>query len=788
MQVTDDHGQSYLYAYPKGCQQQAWSVACALWGFERIITGKYKMAFNAPLTDKNTMVEESKPLEAPVPDNVRETTEALSESMLTFIYQDNHKQHCLEAGRPHFYHQEWGRDTMIALLGVISAGWYEDAEDLLIKWAGWERNGIIPNVKGWGGGAAENENTSDASLWFVEAVDQFIQASGQADILDKEIIHGKTLRQALRNIVKRYTDETGADSVHGNAKTGFVYVPKQSTMMDTKYTPRQGYPVEIQALWYNALRKMARMDPSAAGRYNERADLVKSNFEKYFWNTHEDTVYDILGTEGVKSPDEAVPDPAVRFNQIFAVYCGLVEGEMAKKIIGSTMDRLRLPGALRSLAMPAKVYKQTKLEDGRNGWEAHKPQGDEKAAWPFAEFHHFYETGADREVRDNEYHNGTGWVWPYPFLWVSAVREGVIEKNQAVKEMDTDYRRLMRDPWTGGSNMKLGSLPECTDATVFTLKDEHGHDYFYAYPKACGEQAWSVSGAIWGFEKVLGAEAIRPISTNVYARAHDKELKGSVVTPVIKTAEEIIVNAEQIIPRLVNGLITWAKRAPRINPQEQVREKRVLVINIGHDESKEAIASIYHNLAKALKMISANNKDIAVILEDVYIIIGNNSNTTTRLNSLASAGKEGERIKYENVLVVTPEEDRDAFENLTGGKALITAFDDSELKIAGEEGLDYLPVVEVAFFAVLRALGRLDARSTPEDRGYYRESLWKWYTHIPNIDIKNIDKAMLMRMCFDAQGRPRRTVILRLIPSAQKNDTQKLDNINKAIGALIRRA
>lgn len=485
--------------------------------------------------------------ERPAGEGMKEMVESLSRSMATFIYEDEHNELCVEAGRPHFHHQEWGRDTMISLLGIISAGWYKDAEKLLIKWAGWEKNGIIPNVKGWAG-SATNDNTSDAALWFIEAVYQYIKSTGSNSILEAEVSRGKKMADVMRNVMARYSAVTNEDNIHGDAETGFVYVPKQSTMMDTKYTPRQGYPVEIQALWYNALLKMARMDAANASAYNERAGLVKRNFEKYFWNPNEATVYDILGTDGPKSPAAAVPDPSVRFNQILTVYFRLAEGETANKIIRSTMDRLRLPGALRSLAVPTKVYRQIRLGDGRIGWETHEPRPGESAGWPFAEFYPYYETGADREVRDKEYHNGTGWVWIYPFLWVSAVQQGAIEKGRAIEEMRSDYEHLMRDAWTGGSWSKLGSLPECTDGSVVNYRDKYGRDYLYAYPKACGEQAWSVSGAIWGFENILGADTIRPVSGRVRAEKPGGLSEEMIAREAAKTAGEITTKAGRALP------------------------------------------------------------------------------------------------------------------------------------------------------------------------------------------------------------------------------------------------
>lgn len=459
-------------------------------------------------------------------------TTRLYDSMRNFIFYDAAGRPGVYAGFPHF-RNEWGRDTMISLLGIIGAGWFKEARSILLKWAGLVVNGNIPNVSRWGDGPG-NYNTSDAALWFIEAMDQYIKASGDMAVLDYRLSEKRTVRDALRDIIAKYTYEDG-EGIYTDKKTGFIHVPKQSTWMDTPNTPREGYPVEIQALWYNALCKMRELDKDSAAKYSALATKVKDCFLKYYWNDKEGALFDILGTDGNRPVDRAIADPAVRSNQIFPVYFRLVEGEAAKKILESTRGRLLIPGALRSLA-----------------------PGD----WPYARYHPYYDMYKSQEERDRAYHNGTGWCWPYPFYWVAAVRERLVSREEALQAMHNDYMRLMEDLFTGGNPIFGGSLPELTDAETFELTDKDGGKYRYAYPKGCGEQAWSVGCAIWGLKtldkqitltKSLPTNSIEFMATEAFNKfAH--ECRKKIELLMIDLEQGNNINDENFVNKMIKEL------------------------------------------------------------------------------------------------------------------------------------------------------------------------------------------------------------------------------------------
>jgi len=483
----------------------------------------------------------------------------LEEALKRFFFEKDGRL-AIEAGKPHFHEQEWGRDTMISLIGVIAAGKLDETKGILLGWGSLENEGRIPNVFGWAG-EASNSNTSDAALWFIEAVSEYIKTSGDKEILDTEVVEDKTLRDALKNIVKKYSrprsevgNEDNVTCIHSDRETGFAWVPKESTWMDTPNTPRKGYPVEIQALWYNALKKMCEIDPNNAAAYSDHAQRIKDNFLEFFWNKEEDTVFDILGTDGIKPAAKATKDPAVRCNQIFAVYFELVEGEHAQKVLESTRDRLLVPGALRSLAQPKKSYKED----------------TEEPSWPFADYYPYYDMGKPQGERDRAYHNGTGWTWPYAFYWVSAVKEGLVTTEEARRAMTGDYTRLMDDSFTGGHPSVGGSLPELTDATVFELTGENEAKYLYAYPKGCGEQAWSVATAIWGLKEIEARTSPAGRTSPTNSATHTSPATASPREKLAAIAKNLAVMEDPYLRHIEKGAATALRKDPEDLEQEDL--------------------------------------------------------------------------------------------------------------------------------------------------------------------------------------------------------------------------
>jgi len=271
--------------------------------------------------------------------------------------------------------------------------------------------------------------------------------------------------------------------------------------MDTKATPREGYAVEIQAAWFNALTRMAELDPLGAESYRQEADRVEKSFNRLFWNEEEQTVFDILGTQGYESAEQSKAsgkaDPAVRANQVLAVYFGITQGERSRLILQSTERRLLVPGAVRSLARPQKMYRP----DDRD--EATRQQDNltrRVIGWPkgFAEhYYEFYNAPKSWDDPDPAYHNGTAWVWLYAFYWIAAVRTGYVSSAKAEEVMMKDYQEMLAHPFSDGNRLYGGSLPEIKDAEPNPTLNDGSHD-----PKGCKTQTWSLTSAILGLSTV----------------------------------------------------------------------------------------------------------------------------------------------------------------------------------------------------------------------------------------------------------------------------------------------
>ena len=154
------------------------------------------------------------------------------------------------AGYPWFL--DWGRDTLIALRGIISAGFISEAEEILKQFARFEKNGTLPNMIR--GNDQSNRDTSDAPLWFFVACSDLINSTGSKNFINEDC-GGRTISTVLKSIVDNYIKGT-PNGIKMDAESGLIFSPSHFTWMDTNHpagTPREGYPIEIQALWFSAL-------------------------------------------------------------------------------------------------------------------------------------------------------------------------------------------------------------------------------------------------------------------------------------------------------------------------------------------------------------------------------------------------------------------------------------------------------------------------------------------------------------------------------------------------------
>lgn len=258
------------------------------------------------------------------------------------------------AGLPWF--TDWGRDTMIAFTGLtLATRRYKEATDILLTFAQYVNHGLIPNMFP-DDGLAPLYNTVDASLWYFYAVYQYVTYVNTPDAY--AFIQEK-IYPALKQIIAAY--QTGTDFSIYMDTDYLIHAGSgvdQVTWMDVRVgdwvpTPRHGKPVEINALWYNALKVMEQLSVhfgENALEYQELSAKVKASFQKQFWNEATQCLYDVIGD------DE--PDPTIRPNQIYAVSLPftMLSDEQNLSIVKVVKEKLYVGCGLRSLDPAHKDY------------------------------------------------------------------------------------------------------------------------------------------------------------------------------------------------------------------------------------------------------------------------------------------------------------------------------------------------------------------------------------------------------------------------------------------------
>ena len=373
-------------------------------------------------------------------DTTRETL-VLAADQFVIEKTDKVARATIMAGYPWF--TDWGRDTMISLPGLcLTTGRFEVAKEILSTFAGAVHNGLLPNRFSDNGTGAEY-NTVDASLWFFQAIYAYAEASGDWQFAQTEML--PILQAILKAHIAGTDYKIGVDPADGLLSAGESGV--QLTWMDAKVgdwvvTPRTGKPVEINALWHNALCIAAEIGDKAgqtdfAADCRTRADQAKASFHALFWNPATHSLFDVIAPDGR-------PDASLRPNQIFAVSLPfpVIEGDEAKSVVDVVAKHLLTPFGLRTLAPGSPDY------------------------------HSRYAPG-DQTVRDGAYHQGTVWPWLLgAFCEAHLKAYGDKAKTRAFLET------LLT---TGLTEYGIGTLAEICDA-----------DAPYA-PNGCPAQAWSVA-------------------------------------------------------------------------------------------------------------------------------------------------------------------------------------------------------------------------------------------------------------------------------------------------------
>jgi predicted glycogen debranching enzyme len=272
---------------------------------------------------------------------------------------------------------DWGRDTMISLEGLtLCTGRYREAGAILSTFSHYVKDGLLPNLFPEGERQALY-HTVDATLWYFHAIARYVETTA-----DRALI--RNLFPVLQSIVKHHLDGT-AYNIHVDRKDGLISAAAegyQLTWMDAKVdgwvvTPRRGKPVEIQALWHNALQLMSQWAMELRQpheQYQALAAQVRDSFNQRYWNERRGCLYDV-----VDGPDG--DDDAIRPNQIFALSLQhpLLYQRHWKQVVDVVRDKLLTAYGLRTLSADHKDYKR-----------------------------HY--RGNLRE-RDAAYHQGTVWPW-----------------------------------------------------------------------------------------------------------------------------------------------------------------------------------------------------------------------------------------------------------------------------------------------------------------------------------------------------------------------------------------
>lgn len=363
------------------------------------------------------------------------------------------------AGYPWFL--DWGRDSLIFSRGLIAAERVDDALAILRQFGRFEENGTLPNMIT--GDNTGNRDTSDAPLWFIQACADILGKTGDEHFLDASC-GGRTLREIVFSIGRAFMAGTSNGIVMDPA-SGLICSPSHFTWMDTNFpagTPRAGYAVEIQALWYSALCFLGRIDHrDVTVGWAEMAEKVRSSITSLFWIEDQGFLADCLHAPNGESARNARADDALRPNQLWAISLEAVsEPAICRKILQSC-ETLMVPGAIRSLADRKVMYP---LEIKFKGRILNDPD------YPYQGK---YEGDEDTQ-RKPAYHNGTAWTWLFPVFceaWVQTYGDGA---GKTAKAWLASATCLM-------NRGCLGYVPEILDGDA-------PHT-----PRGCDAQAWGVS-------------------------------------------------------------------------------------------------------------------------------------------------------------------------------------------------------------------------------------------------------------------------------------------------------
>jgi predicted glycogen debranching enzyme len=384
------------------------------------------------------------PSAADTPDWIKQLVLAANQFIVDRPSADEPQGKSIIAG--YHWFGDWGRDTMISLPGLtLATGRPEIARSILRTFSRYVDRGMLPN-RFPDEGDTPDYNTVDATLWYFEAVRAYHDATDDDGLLAE-------LFPVLAEIVDWHRRGTRYN-IQLDADDGLIYAGEpdsQLTWMDVKIddwtvTPRAGKPIEISALWYNALQAMvqfARVLGKSSQEYEELAGLTAKGFDR-FWNDELGYCYDVLDTPNGGSDDSLRP------NQIFPVslppmegkysYSPLLSSERQRRVVDVCGEALLTSYGLRSLAPDDPEYKGI--------------------------------YGGDRLQRDGSYHQGTVWGWLIGPFALAHLR--VYGDRATARELLAPMSHHLLDAG-------VGSLSEVFDGDAPMR------------PRGCIAQAWTVA-------------------------------------------------------------------------------------------------------------------------------------------------------------------------------------------------------------------------------------------------------------------------------------------------------
>ena len=357
------------------------------------------------------------------------------------VYRASTRRKSVIAG--YHWFDDWGRDSLISLPGLtLVTGRFRDAQEILMTFERYCDKGVIPNRFSDKAGDIPLYNTVDATLWFFNAVLQYLKYTGDYRFVQEKL--WTTMKEIIEyhiqgTIFGIHMDDDGLIS-HGPQLTWM-----DATTPDRFVTPRDGKAVEIQALWYNALKTMQLLakrfnQPNKTEKYRSLAEKARASFSQKFWNPRKEYLFDVVSNSSA--------DLSLRPNQLIALSLDfpIIDMKRAKKIVDVVWKRLWGTYGLKTLPDTDPRYIGNYLGDWNH--------------------------------RDSAYHNGTVWAWLLGPFTTAFLKTKNHEENWRKFAFKTFMQPLFQEQIQQAG---LGTISE-----IFDGNEPH-------HPQGCISQAWSVA-------------------------------------------------------------------------------------------------------------------------------------------------------------------------------------------------------------------------------------------------------------------------------------------------------